>query len=140
LENGEILLCDDSILTRQLATRYYKLTNGVVYQLLSKIEMRNRGLVSPDRADAGVMAFADYKSTFVGVLDSDEHKEPFEVEEPKTKIVGSFDLRVSAEGGGPKNLNRLYNVNNGQQYFGDLEQQIADYNKQLLLTKELVND
>lgn len=66
LENREILLPDDKRLREQLSTRYYKnqdLTNKIVLE--SKLQARSKGHPSPDRADATILAFSNYKSKLV---------------------------------------------------------------------------
>lgn len=130
LKQREIILPDDGILTKQLSTRYYKIIDGAVHQLLSKIEMRSRGYPSPDRADACVLAFADYKSDFVAKADAKKEK-PFEVEEKdKTQVKSEFSLRGSIQG--KKDYKRTYRVNGGQKDFSDLQEEIAELNKQLI--------
>jgi len=91
LERNELILHQDDKLVRQLATRYYKLTNGVIHQLLSKLESRSRGYPSPDRADALVLAFCDYKFGMVEDLPADD-KLPFK--KPETpKPVSDFTIQ-----------------------------------------------
>ena len=124
LKRGEILLLDDALLTKQLSTRYYKIIDGAIHQLLSKIEMRSRGYPSPDRADACVLAFSDYKSEFV---ESTDKEKPFEISEEKPKIVGTFTLKAAAQGNRSKY--KGYNINNGQKDFGLLAEEIAELNK-----------
>jgi hypothetical protein len=48
----------DDILAAQLASLKYKLTSRGQIQVESKDDMRSRGLSSPDRADAVMLAFA----------------------------------------------------------------------------------
>ena len=88
-ERNEIIMIDEPILVSQLSTRYYKLMDGSVHQLLSKIESRSRGYPSPDRADSFALAFSDYKSTYVeNILTS----VPYEL--PK-KMKQRLDLKVT---------------------------------------------
>ena len=92
-ERNEIIMIDDPILVRQLSTRYYKLMDGSVHQLLSKIESRSRGYPSPDRADSFALAFYDYKSTYVeNILTSLPYELP-EEDETKIRPKGDFDLK-----------------------------------------------
>lgn len=92
-ERNEIIMIDDPILVRQLSTRYYKLRDGSVHQLLSKIESRSRGYPSPDRADSFALAFYDYKSTYVeNILTSLPYELP-EEDETKIRPKGDFDLK-----------------------------------------------
>ncbi len=63
LERKELLVEYDKLLVSQLSGRYYKLRDGTVRQLLTKLEQKSRGYPSPDRADAFNLAFWDYKTT-----------------------------------------------------------------------------
>lgn len=58
LHDGEIQIPNDDDLVGQLSTRKYKVTSKGKIRLESKDEMKQRGLRSPDRADALVLAFA----------------------------------------------------------------------------------
>jgi hypothetical protein len=94
LERRELIIEEpDKMLIAQLSGRYYKLTNGTVRQLLTKLEQRSRGYPSPDRADALNLAFWDYKSTRTFTDFSFEAPDkPFELrEEPKSH--GDFSLK-----------------------------------------------
>lgn len=97
LERNELTAAvKDDKLSRQLATRYYKITPKNQHQLLSKLESRSRGYPSPDRADSLVLAFCDYKSTFIEVKEGDEKNAPFTLtitEEP----VSSFTIKQSVK-------------------------------------------
>lgn len=84
LERHELILYQDEKLIRQLSTRYYKITGNNVHQLLSKLESRSRGYPSPDRADALVLAFCDYKSTFRET--TSEEQRPFKLPAEKKPI------------------------------------------------------
>lgn len=57
LREGEIELTNDEDLVGQLSTRKYGLTSKGKIKLETKKEMKKRGLRSPDRADAVVLAF-----------------------------------------------------------------------------------
>ncbi len=61
LQNGEIELLNDEDLVGQLSTRKYRITSKGRITLESKDDMKKRGLRSPDRADAVVLAFAEVK-------------------------------------------------------------------------------
>jgi len=63
LERKELIVEYDKLLCSQLSGRYYKLRDGTVRQLLTKLEQKSRGYPSPDRADAFNLAFWDYKTT-----------------------------------------------------------------------------
>jgi len=56
IERGEVALFNDARLTAQLTSRRQKPRSDGRFQLESKEEMRRRGLPSPDRADAVVLA------------------------------------------------------------------------------------
>lgn len=90
MEGKELILMNDQQLKDQLSTRYYKLTNKLIHQLLSKLEQKAKGYLSPDRADALNLAFWNYKSTRTEETDS----EPLVQKEEKIeeKITGDFDL------------------------------------------------
>ena len=129
LTNLELILINDPLLIKQLTTRYYKIVSGV-HQLLSKLEQRSRGYPSPDRADACVLSFTDYKSTFVEKADESADK-PFEAPEVK-KVTSDFVLKSWAKGDrGDYDLGK-WNVNNGQKDFSDLADEISDYNRKLV--------
>lgn len=129
LKRNEILLIDDKNLTTQLSTRYYKIVDGAIHQLLSKVEMRSRGYPSPDRADACVLAFSDYKSTFVEQADKEVEK-PFEDSSAKVKVKGDFSLKAWANGRSDKY--KRYNRNNGQNDFSSLLEEIAECNRNII--------
>lgn len=96
-ERGELIVIDEPILFRQLCTRYYKLVNGTVHQLLSKVEQKSMGIHSPDRADSFSLAFWDYQSDYTeAIITEAPYKMP---EEPVKKTVeGDFDMRIWAKG------------------------------------------
>lgn len=58
LQDGEIQIPNDEDLIGQLSTRKYSVTKKGRILLESKDDMKKRGLRSPDRADALVLAFA----------------------------------------------------------------------------------
>jgi hypothetical protein len=64
IERGEVALRDDSAQMAQLSSRRQKPRSDGRFQLESKEEMRRRGLPSPDRADAIVLAMAMASSDF----------------------------------------------------------------------------
>jgi hypothetical protein len=129
---GEILLIGDDKLCDQLASRKYKLIGGQLHQLLSKPEQKTAEIPSPDRADACILAFSNYKSEFVSKLE--DREKPFEVEQEdkKEQESSAFDLRSFARRhSSPQHFSSLYNVNNGQKDFSDLEEEIAAYNQRI---------
>lgn len=60
-EESKIDLPDDEKLVSQLTTRKYKMTSRGRLALERKEDMKKRGLPSPDRADAVVLAFAEIR-------------------------------------------------------------------------------
>ena len=61
IENYEIIIPQDTTLRKQLASRYYTVTPANKIQLESKRQAKAKGHESPDRADAFVLAFSDYR-------------------------------------------------------------------------------
>ena len=57
LQEGEVELINDEDLVGQLSTRKYRITSKGRVALESKDDMKKRGLRSPDRADAVILAF-----------------------------------------------------------------------------------
>lgn len=96
LERHELLVEYDKLLMAQLSGRYYKLKDGTVRQLLTKLEQRSRGYPSPDRADAFNLAFWDYKSTRVFDNYRSEAPSPVTEEVEEEKPQSEFSLRVWA--------------------------------------------
>lgn len=60
-------LPDDETLLAQLTTPKYKVNSKGQIQIESKDDMRKRGLTSPDRADAVMLAFAQERTETVGL-------------------------------------------------------------------------
>lgn len=125
LERKELILSPDKILMKQLSTRYYKMLDGSMHQLLTKIEQKSRGYPSPDRADALNLAFWDYKSTFIEPVDDEEKPLVESNKEEDLVPIGTFDTREWAKG----NEKDKWKINNGQKNFNYLLEEIADYNK-----------
>lgn len=65
LHDGDIQIPNDEDLVGQLSTRKYRVTSKGKIHLESKDDMKKRGLRSPDRADALVLAFAKYESSVI---------------------------------------------------------------------------
>lgn len=126
-EQREIILKKDDLLVRQLSTRYYKINNKNVHQLLSKLEQKSKGYPSPDRADAFNLCFWNFKSTKVVTVEEEEATKPWKEEEEK-KEVGDFTLKNWAEGS-----QRTWTANNGIKDFSSLEGEIEEYNRQIRL-------
>lgn len=125
LSGKELILFYDKLLIDQLCTRYYKLRDGVIHQLLSKVEQKAKGFPSPDRADAVNLCYWNYKSTRV----PEEDEEPFEIEKEDEKkvqnIVHDFDQKVWSETGCNK-----YNPEHVMASdLDDLQEQISEHNK-----------
>ncbi|MFW6174212.1 MAG: hypothetical protein ACOC5K_00335 [Chloroflexota bacterium] len=59
LQQGRMALKDDEALAGELASIKYSFTSSGQLRLESKEDMRSRGLPSPDRADALMLAFAE---------------------------------------------------------------------------------
>lgn len=90
LETGEVWLLQDDRLTRQLATRYYKITETNKHKLESKLQARAAGRLSPDRADSVVLAFSDYKTK---LDETKEPEKPFKVVELEVEPVREFTIK-----------------------------------------------
>jgi hypothetical protein len=124
-EQHAIVLQKEDKLIRQLSTRYYKITNKNVHQLLSKIESRSRGFPSPDRADSFILAFYDFKSEN-RVINVDE--KPFETESHELEIQPDFSLRSWASNKQKSFKQYSSRANGGQKDWSLLEEEIKDYN------------
>jgi hypothetical protein len=125
-ERGELILHEEPILIRQLSTRYYKLVDGSVHQLLSKLESRSRGYPSPDRADSFVLAFWDYKSTYTESIIKDlPYEIDKEIEKKRYEITPDFDLKSWADGNQNKPLIDRVNFDSS-----DIMDELSDWNKQ----------
>ena len=132
-EQCKIILPTDKKLLQQASTRPYKIIDGQIHQMISKIEMRSRGMPSPDRADACVLAFSDMECDYP--LPTKEDK-PYEVKEVPEKPVSAFSLKSWAgEKHTRKDINGRYNVNNGQKNFVYLQDEVNEYNRKVELIK-----
>lgn len=99
LERHELIIPEDKLLIRQLSTRYYKITNRNIHQLLTKLEQKSRGYPSPDRADAFNLAFWDYKSTHVdGTSEVAQEVQKEYQKKYHKKPVEDFSLKTWAKG------------------------------------------
>jgi hypothetical protein len=72
-EDG-LSLPDDPKLLQQFASRRFKVLSNGTIQLESKLEMRQRGMASPDRADAVVLALYGRTSARFNVVVSEEEE------------------------------------------------------------------
>lgn len=96
LESGEVCILPDDKLMRQLATRVYAAQEMTQKHLLeSKIKARSKGRLSPDRADATVMSFYNYKSKVDFVEHYQDIKKPYKAEEAKP-LIHDFSLKMWA--------------------------------------------
>jgi hypothetical protein len=134
LSRFEIILLDDPQLIKQLCVRYYKIVDGAIHQLLSKIEMRSRGYLSPDRADACILAYSDYKTTFKEYDEKEEKPFAPPKEDLKDQIKSEFSLKSWANGAYDKYQGQ-WKRNSGQKDFSEVQDALADYNRGLQLTK-----
>lgn len=87
LQRVEIILDNDFMTESQLCSRYYKINLKLQHQLLSKLEQKNMGHASPDRADALIYCFVGYKSPWKERVPTDEHspikREPLRKPQPR---------------------------------------------------------
>lgn len=130
--NQELIIGDDQLLMKQLASRYYKILEGK-HKLLSKAEQKSKGYPSPDRADAFVYCFYTYQSSFVSYLSKDEHNVPLEPE-VEYKIRPLFTLKNR---GKSQDIDLRSRINDGPTNdFSELQAEVTEYNKRIkLLTK-----
>lgn len=105
LERHELSLVNDNKMIRQLATRYYKITANNVHQLLSKLESRSKGYPSPDRADALVLAFCDYNSTYRETAPEVVPFKPLPIEPPKSDFTFQYWIKNQKDTEGKYALN-----------------------------------
>jgi hypothetical protein len=129
LERKELIVEYDKLLVTQLTGRYYKLRDGIVRQLLTKLEQKSRGYPSPDRADAFNLAFWDYKSTRTFTDYSKEApSEPYDSERIPEKPVSEFSLKTWA-GGGKSSLDAFRKNVSKRQPINHLQRELERYNK-----------
>jgi hypothetical protein len=79
LEAGEVSLPNDPILMSQLVSIRYEIRSDRKIKVESKEDAKKRGLKSPDRADAVIMAFADLEKATAphfGFFSMNEEKKP----------------------------------------------------------------
>lgn len=92
LQNKDIILFYDKLLIDQLCTRYYKIRNGKVHQLLTKLEQRAKGFPSPDRADSLNLCFWNFKTKFVRDIDDTLVTINEDKEKENAEVVSDFDM------------------------------------------------
>lgn len=126
LEVHALILFEDRELEKQLGSRHYKLMNGKIHQMLSKIEEKKLGFPSPDRADAFNLAFWNYRPDFIE-LDAtvtEESELPFTIEEVEEVVKGAFTLKQWANGDKKRPMKREHDD------LSDIREQLALANKQ----------
>lgn len=128
LEQSKIILIQDNILEKQLGSRHYKLKDGKIHQMLSKIEEKNLGHESPDRADSVLYSFWNYRPLFTEE-DIPEDSIPFVLKEIENNIKGDFDMRIWAKG----NINRKSHHNELND-LDELKEELKESNKRRKLT------
>lgn len=124
-----LILTYDKELITQLSTRYYKITPNNTHQLLSKMESRSRGFPSPDRADAFVLAFWDYKSKYHEFTPPAEDKLPFKNAAP-APIKSDFSIIEWAKRG--EGSSSIPSFSKGKD-FSLYQREIERYNQELSL-------
>lgn len=132
MEGGELLLLDEERLKRQLSTRYYKQTDTNKIALESKIQARAKGHPSPDRAEAVVLAFSNYKTKLgdeplkedelpmPALPKREEQAQNFTLKEHAKKQSGEHDMYSRYYGGNTPNIDAR----------DDLRQQLKQWNEQ----------
>jgi len=125
LQNQDIILFYDKLLIDQLCTRYYKIRNGKIHQLLTKLEQRAKGFPSPDRADSLNLCFWNYKTKFIRDVDDSLVEVDEEKEKEKLEVVPDFDLNVWANNHRTKYSPEHVLPDQAE----DLYEEIASYNK-----------
>jgi len=126
-ERHEVMLVEDAILDRQLATRYWKKVQGNKHQLESKQQARAAGHPSPDRADSVVLCFSDYQS--IGYSEAPEQvKAPFKQAEQRV-IAPPTSLKALA-----KSEDRGYKKPIFQKDLDSLRESIAEHNDRVRST------
>jgi len=127
LESREVWLLNDDKLKIQLSTRYYKITPDNRHQLESKLQARMKGHPSPDRADAVVLCYCDYKSR----LEEPEYEKPYKPEDEYVP-VRQFSLREWADFDNERDIKNP----SRKLDFTVLREEIADLNKQRKTTTD----
>lgn len=129
LEHSEVWLLDDEKLRKQLATRYYIITAQNKHQLESKLKARSKGHPSPDRGDAVVLCYSNYKTK----LDQPKYEKPFKQEpEPLPRV----QLTIGEWAGRGVGSDKLTSTNPSRfKDFRVYKTAIARYNEQLAALK-----
>jgi hypothetical protein len=127
-ENGEVIIPNDGLLQKQLAARYYKLTPDNRVQMESKLVARSKGHCSPDRADALVLSFSNYKTKFN--RDGEEVRE-LPMKKPKpVEAVEEFTMKGWAKrAAAPDEYEKFYGGRGDQRRnLDELQQLVTEYN------------
>ena len=132
LERKELIISPDDLLIKQLSGRKYKINTDNVHCLLTKLEQKAKGYLSPDRADAFNLAFWNYKSTRAESTDDAPFDEEQEDETKKQQeLVGDFDQKSWAYG----KDRHAYVAENHKYEFSEIQEELAEINKQIVLTR-----
>lgn len=91
IEKCEVDISTDPELIKQLSSRYYKITQENKALLESKEQARSKGHCSPDRADAAVLCYSNYKTRIELPTDA---VEAYEKLANKTSDPSSFNINV----------------------------------------------
>jgi len=126
-ERGELIVIKEDKLIKQLSSRYYKVVDGRVHQLLTKVEQKSKGYPSPDRADSFILCFWNYKSTYVETREI--FNPPFQLPTPE-KPKGDFDMRSWAK----ENDTNKFPEPSRRKDFTVLQKAVTQYNKQQLVS------
>jgi hypothetical protein len=135
LEKNEVIFAEnettEGLLATQLSSRHYKLMEGKIHQMLTKMEEKAKGNPSPDRADSFTYCFWGYKSQV-----TIEHKntdKPFELPAFEEKTKGDFTLKGWA---GANDKRSKWDINGGvnKEDFVYLQDEIAELNRSRNLT------
>lgn len=124
LERKELILFIDSILEKQLGSRHYKLMDGKIHQMLSKIEEKKLGIQSPDRADAFNLAFWNYKSSLIEEEITEENSPLEWAKDEEEEVKGSFTMK------GWSKINRNYHPRDRVDDLSELKEELRLANKQ----------
>ncbi len=127
-QNRDIIIFYDKLLIDQLCTRYYKLRDGSIYQLLTKLEQKTKGFPSPDRADALNLCFWNYKTSRISDgIELAISEEPEKIINPNEKVESTvFDQRDWARTIKPRFSPEHVEL----QDMEDLREQLSHINKQ----------
>lgn len=132
----EIILSADETTCKQLATRYYKLVEGKIHQLLSKPEQRSKGYPSPDRADALVYAFADYKSPYKDAAYEESVLKPDENKTRNSRMVTAESASTfTLKGWANRERKQVFNVEKPRD-LSYIAEQLAQFNRNKITSRE----